>query len=450
MQSSNNLPYSFSTNQFSIRVISTFGSKILNLGLITAANIIIARQLGPTGKGIVSICLLVPSLIATICHMGIGAANTYYGSKNELLVRRLLRNSLMYGVFLSIIIAIPYILFMPFYSGLLGNELTNQYLAICFCLFPLNLIWGYIGSIMLARQTIHELAIGRVLHNTIYLILVVVTIYFFKFEATAVLLAMLVAGLTEIFWDIHVIRNYLSLKMQPDFALLKKQFTYGIKGHVGNLFDFVNNRLDIFFVTYFLTVSQVGIYSISVLLAELIFYIPSAASTVLFPVTAASSNDQANRVTPVVCRHTFFWSVIAAVILFLIAKPTVEILFTVAFSNSILPLWLLLPGVVSLSINRVIANDFMGRGKPILNTYSAGIAALCTIILDIILIPLWGIPGAAIASSLAYFVSSTFIIFFFLRESECRFKELVIPTSDDLRYYSVRLKALFNFLMEKT
>ena len=123
---------SFFTNNFSARVISTFSSKIVNLALITIANIIIARQLGPAGKGIVSIAMLVPSLLVTICHLGIGYANTYYGSKDELLLKRLFNNSLIYGIILSIIIAIPYFLFMPFFDMVLGKELSSEYLMICF------------------------------------------------------------------------------------------------------------------------------------------------------------------------------------------------------------------------------------------------------------------------------------------------------------------------------
>lgn len=442
-------PSFFNTDDFSIRVISTFTSKIVNLALITIANIIIARQLGPTGKGMVSISMLVPSLLATICHMGIGSANTYYGSKDEFLLKRLFGNSLTYGIILSIIIAILYFLFMPFFDRVLGKELSNQYLIICFWLFPLNLIWGYIGSIMLARQRIHELAIGRVLHNVIYVTLVIVAIVFFKYKVAAVLFTMMLAYAGEMFWDLCIIKKDMSLKIQKDLSLFKKQIIFGVKGYIGNLLDFINNRFDIFLVNYFLNIGQVGIYSISVMLAELIFYIPSAASTVLFPVTAASSKDQANRFTPMVCRHTFFWSVTSAIILALIAKPAIEILFTSNFIKSIVPLWLLLPGIITLSVNKVISTDLMGRGKPILSTYSTGIAAFCTIILDVILIPLLGVSGAALASSLAYFASTALIIYFFLRESDSKLGELFLPTNEDLRYYSVHFKAAFSYFMQR-
>jgi O-antigen/teichoic acid export membrane protein len=437
------------SNNFSARVISTFASKIANLTLITIANIIIARQLGPAGKGMVSIAILVPSLLATIGHLGIGSANIYYGSKDTRLIKKLFGNSLIYGVILSAIVATFYFSSTPLLERLLDKELRNQYLIICFWLFPLNLVWGYIGSIMQARQKIHELAIGRVLHNVIYLLIVVVTVALFKYGVAAILSAMILAYVTEMMWDHHFIKKDVSLKIHNDLSLLKKQIAFGIKSYIGNLLDFVNNRFDMFLVNYFLNIGQVGIYSISVILAELVFYIPSATSTVLFPVTAALGKDHANKFTPEVCRHTFLWSVTLAIILALIAKPVIEILFTANFVNSVVPLWFLLPGVVALSVQKVISTDIIGRGKPVLSTYSAGTAAICTIILDFILIPLWGVPGAALASSLAYFISTILIIYFFIKESGSNVTDLFIPTRGDLKYYGVCAKAAFKTIMYK-
>jgi len=440
---------SFFTNNFSARVISTLASKIVILALITIANIIIARQLGPAGKGMVSIAILVPSLLVTICHLGIGSANVYYGSKDELLLKRLFSNSLIYWVILSVIVAALYFAYIPLLNRALGKELTSKYLMICFWLFPLNMLWGYVGSVMTARQKIHEIAIGRVLHNIIYLIIVVVAVVFFRQGVAAVLYAMLIACVTELFWDRYIIRKDVSLKIQNDLSLFKKQIIFGIKSHIGNLLDFVNNRFDMFLVNYFLDISHVGIYSISVMLSELIFYIPVAVSTVLLPVTAAHNKDHANKFTPEVCRHTFFWSITSAIILGLIAKPAIEIVFTANFAQSVVPLWFLLPGLVALSVQKVISTDIIGRGKPVLSTYSAGVAAICTIILDVIFIPLWGVSGAALASSLAYFISTILMIYFFLRESGSKLTELFIPTKGDFKYYSVRIKAAFTSFMHK-
>jgi len=62
----------------------------------------------------------------------------------------------------------------------------------------------------------------------------------------------------------------------------------------------------------------------------------------------------------------------------------------------------LLPGVVLLGSAKILTNDIAGRGYPHYNSITAGLSLVVTIILNFILIPMMGVVGAALASTLSY------------------------------------------------
>lgn len=131
--------------------------------------------------------------------------------------------------------------------------------------------------------------------------------------------------------------------------MLKESLRYGGKGYVGNIAQFLNYRLNIFLVAYFLDVAAVGFYVLAVGMAERLWMIPGSIGTVLFPRVAAIDKTQANQLTPKVSRHTLFIVFMLSIVLLALARPLIQLLFGTAFLPSVEPLMVLLPGIVALS-----------------------------------------------------------------------------------------------------
>lgn len=81
------------------------------------------------------------------------------------------------------------------------------------------------------------------------------------------------------------------------------------------------------------------------------------------------------------------------------------------------PMLALLPGVVLLGGAKVLTNEITGRGYPHYNSINAGLALVLTVVLDLVLIPRYGVLGAALASSIAYSAISFTAIGFYLKAS---------------------------------
>ena len=95
----------------------------------------------------------------------------------------------------------------------------------------------------------------------------------------------------------------------------------------------------------------------------------------------------------------------------LLGPLLIRIIYTDAFMDAYLPMLALLPGVVLLGSTRVLTNDIAGRGYPQYNSISSAVALILTVALDFLLIPRFGIMGAALASTASYTMTALIALF---------------------------------------
>ena len=129
----------------------------------------------------------------------------------------------------------------------------------------------------------------------------------------------------------------------------------------------------------------------------------------------------------------FATSLLGALALAVIAPFLIRILFGSPFSPSVVGVWLLLPGVVTLSVARVLSSYLLGRNRLKVDFFAslAGLAA--TVALDLVLIPRYGFAGAAVASSIAYTATLIVNMTWVVRHSELSVKALLVPSRADVR-----------------
>jgi len=109
------------------------------------------------------------------------------------------------------------------------------------------------------------------------------------------------------------------------------------------------------------------------------------------------------------------------------------------------PLWLLLPGIVTLTAAKVISSYLSGIGKPTYSTYIAAGTVALTVALDLFLIPRYGISGAAAASSIVYTCTAVASVWIFKYESGAGLMETLIVQPEDF----VRYRRVFDSTMKR-
>jgi O-antigen/teichoic acid export membrane protein len=182
-------------------------------------------------------------------------------------------------------------------------------------------------------------------------------------------------------------------------------------------------------------IQATGVYSVATSLAELLLFVPLAIRLSLFPIISAGTTADANRLTPAACRHTLLLTSILALILVTAGPLAIHRLYGEVYAGAIIPLLLLLPGIILLSQSMIIFSDLSGRGKPGVAVVSTLLSLMLTIILDFVLIPKYGITGAALASSCAYMINFVVGGFFFTYHSGLSWRELFLFRKSDLSSY---------------
>jgi O-antigen/teichoic acid export membrane protein len=412
--------FSILTDQrFTRQVGITLITKVGNLSLSIAVAAIIARWLGPEGKGMLALALLVPGMLGLFLSGGINVANVYFAGSKRLDVPALSANS----VGLTILITIPGFAIVLGLTSVGWLEavvpgVPTWIVLLAMLGFPTNLLNGFFSTILQGLQRIEMVNLINLVQRIITLSLTILLVIVWKLSLLGALVAVLAS------WALSLIVSCMALRrhggvLTPkwSYSVLRTTLSFGLRGHIGNVLQFFNYRLDMFIVNFFLGPAGVGIYTVTVRLAELLWYLPNAVGFVIFPKAAASEPEEMNVFTPRVFRITLGLTALGALGLGVIGRPVINFVFSSAFIGAYMPLLVLLPGVVLLGGSKVLTNEIAGRGYPHYNSLNAALALVVTVVLDLVLIPRYGVLGAALASSTAYAMVLFTAIAFYLTVS---------------------------------
>lgn len=390
--------------QFRQQVGATFLRQVIGLTLSIGSSAIIARWLGREGKGIVALASLLPGMLALFLSAGIGGANVYFAGSGRLSVASLSANSMAFAILGSI--AATVVVVAVAVSGAMRRLVPGvpiELVLVGMLSLPLGLVSNYFRTILTGLGRIIPLHIVGVCLDGILLLLTLVLVAALRIGPLGGVLASLGAGVAGVAaLGVLLRREGGVFTPRWDRPVMRATVGYGLRGHVGSLLQFFNYRLDVFIVNYFLGPADVGVYGVSVALAELLWYLPNAVGFVIFPKAAASNPEEMNAFTPRVFRLTLLLTAFGGAGLALFAKPLIKLIYSSAFAGAYVPMLALLPGAVLLGAGKVLTNEIAGRGYPHYNSINAGVALVLTVVLDIVLIPRHGVVGAAVASSIAY------------------------------------------------
>ncbi len=425
--------------------VITFLSQILIFAIGFATSIILARVLGPEGKGIYALIVLIPALMLKLGSFGIEAANIYFTGSKRYKINDIASNSLLGSILLSSILI--FLFFGVFHLDIFQNYLaSNQinpfYLWLVVLTVPFSLFSGFLISIFLGAEKITIYNKINIFNSTFQLILLTVFLVILKKGVFGAVISYVLGIIGAVLVIILLITKFTKITFSFNQRLLKDSTKYGLKAYFGNLIQFLNYRLDILLVAAFLTPASVGFYSISVGIAERLWMLPGAIATVLFPKISSLKDTEANNLTPRIARHTFLIIFILSLILALLARPLIKILFGSAFLPSVIPLIILLPGIIALGGCKILTADLAGRGKPQFGTYAAFVSLAVNIPLNLWLIPKWGISGAAFASSVAYITATLIVMVAFVKISNTSWVTILLFNKHDFQDYKNLLAKL--------
>ena len=372
------------------------------IGLLS--QILIARFYGPAGNGIIAVALLLPTTLATFLNLGITPANVYFVASSQVSLRKAWYTTVRLGGLICLAgmaIGIAAIQLRP--QWFTGVPPLALWLAMA--TFPPSLFAGLIDGLFQAQQNFKVFNRLGLLLPIVQLALVGCLVGFRVRDPSWVIASQLLSCVTLLVIGLRLLRGQLATRPSLFPSTYKWQaLSYGYRAHLGNIVQFLNYKADIFLVNLFLGPTATGFYVVAVNIAERLWLLSQATSSVILPRLSELSNDPSRRdqLTPLLARWMLASSAIAALMAAIAVPALIPVAFGSRYSQSIISFLSLLPGIALLSGSRVLANDIAARGKPELNMALAIVVLVVNVFGNIFLIPRLGVAGAALSTSISY------------------------------------------------
>lgn len=427
--------------------VHSFASSVVSVFLSMVSSILIARSLGPALKGGADLIVATATLLTMALSLSIPSGIVYVVARGRAIIGGLLLQS-------GVLALVQTLLATGFLIALLRTDLSpalippdsEQWAVSAIGLLVLfGLLSGNLRGVLIALQEIprvNTIALyGQALILMSILIVVALTLVGHQQFTTSTLVWIQVASaLMTTCLLLWALRPNLAGPIRPRSGL-REVIAYSLPAYLANLVQLLNYRLDIFFVGFFVGVKGVGLYALAVSLAQLLWLVSGAASQVLLPNVAASTDQRAAQERTARASRLSLWlCMILAVGVAVVGQVFLPLVFGAAFRDSVPPLLWLLPGIVAFSVANVIGSYLAGIGKPHLNLGVALVGLVATVMLDFALIPSWGIVGAAIASSASYLVTTLAIIAMFVRETGQPALNVLLLTRADMALLAATMR----------
>lgn len=405
-------------------------------GLNLVFGVIVARALGPSGWGTFELLVLFPIMLVSITGAGLRPALTYFLSRHDWDRAAVLAEGLRLGgrsliiVTLLAVAVVPAVALVVFDTGVPWEPLVVAILS-----FPTAVVSVSAVAIAAGLRNF-RLSSGLEMVRAALRVTVVAGTLLTYPTPTSAIVAYTLGELAVAGVSIAAIRNTTALPRHIDrrAVLSTRLRRYARGGYLANIVGILTYRIDIFIVGALLPASEVGLYAAAVAVAERLWLPSQAAASVLLPSMASASPIIRRRQTELTGRVIFAVTLLGSAVVWFAARPIIEVLYSSSFLPSVGALRWLLPGIVSLAVARILSARIAAEGRPTTNSYIGAVGLVTNIGLNVLLIPPFGIEGAAAASSVSYTLNLILRAETMRRSSGLRILRLLrLPTLQDVK-----------------
>ena len=383
-------------------VLETYGTRVLVVAVSFATAVVIARKLGPTGRGFYAVASTVGAIGVLFSNLGLHASNTYYVAKDQSLLSALIGNTLAVIGVACIATALGGIAFV-FWPAL--SPVQGTLLPLALASIPVGLAYLLTQGLLLGVNEVR--AYNKIEFGGKLIALVLICIFavihqsnvelFFGVTLSSVMLSFL--------WALLRLRRVSSEPPMLSLAVFRQSIGIGVNAYLIAFFGFLVLRIDLLMVKYMLGATEAGYYSISQVLAENTMMFPVVVGLLLFPkLSAIKEREEKLRVAAEGVRVTAALMLPPVAIAALAAAPIISTAFGQNFLPAVSPFVWLMPGTYFLGIETVMVQLLNSEGFPRIIVVAWVADMMINVALNFWAIPRYGITGASAVSSVCYFL----------------------------------------------
>ena len=205
----------------------------------------------------------------------------------------------------------------------------------------------------------------------------------------------------------------------------------------GSFFQMLNYRLSYYIIERFFGPGLLGVFSVGTQVSESVWIIGRGSATVHYARLSNTKDlNYAKDLTLALMKGVAVVTFLLLFIMVLLPQSVYLLLFGAGFSEARIVVLLLAPGMLFTAVTMIISHYFSGVGIPKYSMYGSAVGLVITLSVGFILIPVMGISGAALTTSLSYLFCMCYLLFIFIRKTDVEYKDFKISKSD---FYLLRL-----------
>lgn len=403
-------------NSYLARGLSgTFFISVVGKGMAFVTAIVLARLMGPANLGVYAMALAVAQLLRLPSAMGLPGLVVRYVSAYEAqerwdLLRGLLRRTSQITLILSTVVAIIGSAVVWALNNRLGPE-KSAALWIALWMIPLLDGSGIRGAALQGLRRVVLAQIPDVLvRPVLFLVLVGIA---WKFTGSALLTPMLTIGLYFVAVAVPFALGIVLLFRAVPAIVWKSSFATDYTRWRGSLLPFMLlhtsnllvSQIDTLMLSAFSTDSSVGLYRVAWQGGEVISFALVIVNIVIQPMISRlyTQGDYARlqRMVTLTARLVAAITFPLALFLIILGPWLLPLIFGSAYQASYPPMAILIAGqLINVAAGSVGLLLFM-TGHESDAARAIGLAAVINVVLDWVLIPYFGVEGAAVASTVS-------------------------------------------------
>jgi len=392
-----------------------------------------ARLLGPSGRGELAAIQTIPSMIAMVAFLGLPSAVAFFSARRPTEARMLTSTAVTLCLLVSIpAVALGY-LFMPRLLGSQSREAVHG-ARIYLSFIPLQAIvtMPYLALQGLGRFGVWNLL--RLAPNIAALTAICVA------WATGAPSAERFSGWYLLAYAMISPIAYRALwtnstgSARPSTKPVREILHYGLPNALMIPAGMLNLQMDQMLMAAWLPSKVLGLYAVSVSWTAMLSAVFGALGPVLFPALAATQDPVAQRA---LVARSFRLGIIAVLVLgaglALVTPVLMPLLFGRAFAPAVPAALILVAASIVLNLDNLAGEILRGLGVPRWPLFGQLAALPVTVGLLALLLPRWTLVGAGVTSLIAYAVAGVLCVAGIVRTSRISLRELLLPTSADVR-----------------
>jgi O-antigen/teichoic acid export membrane protein len=214
----------------------------------------------------------------------------------------------------------------------------------------------------------------------------------------------------------------------PGFGALRAELPFIATIGLTNLIGLLNYRVGLFVIERLLGLSATGVYSIAVVVAELLWFVSGSLTQAVYGRIGTPDRTRAAATTVRVVHLSLTALLLVAPLLGVAAVWVIPFVLGPAYAASLPLLAWLLPGALVFGGASALSAYFTNHaGRPQVPAQVALLSLLLNTTLSLLLVPHMGMAGAALAASLSYTAAVAVLAWRFARHAGLPLAAVMVP-----------------------